>query len=301
MKKNINYILLFVIAASVLLGACKKTEYTFGKIITPSDVVITTAIQGAATNSTGDGSGIVTITVTAKNALAYKIFVGNSIGDSVLSTTGIATVKYTTLDTNTYTITVNAIGTGGATTTASSQVRVLYEHPIPADIMADLTGGSSKSWMVAKDTLGHFGVGPNSGFYPSYYAAPPNDKASTPCAYSGVITFTQTGPNSISINDNNQGQSFLIAASTGFYGQSGGDGCYVVNAGGTEPLTFGDATSGSDASNSTGQQFTVPGNGLVAFGTGAVTYEILQISPNVIVLRNIGADTNAWYQILRAQ
>lgn len=297
MKKNINYILLFVVAVSILIGACKKTEYTFGSIKTPSDVVITATIQGAPGNATGDGSGNIAVTVTANNALSYKIYWGT--GDSVLTTTGKATYKYTTLDTNTYTITVNAIGTGGATTTMSKQVKVLYQYQIPTDIITKLTGGSSKNWVVAKDTVGNFGVGPASDFTPDYYQAQPNEKPA--CAYDGVVTFTQVGANTITMNDNNQGSSFLIGASTVFYGQSGGDGCYVLTTGGTKTIGFSVANSGSNSTNSTGIQFKVPGDGLVGFGTGAVTYEILSLTPNVMVLRDIGIDGNAWYQILKAQ
>jgi len=296
MKKNINYILLFLIAAA-LISACKKTAYTFGPIKTPTNVVITTTIQGASANPTGDGSGNVSISVTATNALAYKIYWGT--GDSVLTHTGTASYKYTTLDTNLYTITVNAIGTGGATTTVSKQIKVLYQFQIPANIITMLTNGSSKTWQVAKDTAGNFGVGPATDFTPDYYSAAPDQEPA--CAYAGVITFTKASANSITINDNNQGTSFLIAASTAFYGQSGGDGCYVLNTGGTKALGFSVATSGSNSTNSTGIQFSVPGDGLVNFGTGSVSYEILSITSNVIVLRDIGIDGNAWYQILKAQ
>lgn len=296
MKKSINNVLLFVIAASVLLGACKKTDYTFGNIKTPANVVITANIQGAAANPTGDGSGNVSITVTADNALAYKIYWGT--GDSVLTTTGTASYKYTTLDTNLYTVTVNAIGTGGAITTASKQIRVLYQFQIPADIITMLTNNSSKTWAIAKDTVGHFGVGPSSDFTPDYYQAQPNEKSATPCAYAGIVTFTQAGPNTITMDDNNMGSSFLIAASTAYYGQSGGDGCYVVSTGGTKTLGFSGATT---PPGTPGIQFTVPGDGLIGFGTGGVTYQILSLSSNVLALRNIGIDGNAWYQIFKAQ
>jgi hypothetical protein len=297
MKKNINYILLFLIAASISIGSCKKTDYTFGQIKTPSNIVITPTIQGASLNATGDGSGNISLKVSATNALAYKIYWGT--GDSTLSTTGTATYKYTTLDTNSYTITVNAIGTGGAISTASKQIKVLYQYQIPTSVITMLTNNSSKKWMAAKDTAGNFGVGPISDFTPDYYAAGPNQEPA--CGYDDVITFTQAGSNSVTINVNNQGSSFLIGASTAFYGQSGPDGCYVVNTGGTKTLSFYGANPGSSASNSTGIEFNVPGNGLIDFGTGAVNYEILSITSNTIVLRDVGIDGNAWYQILKAQ
>ncbi len=85
------------------------------------------------------------------------------------------------------------------------------------------------------------------------------------------------------------------------YGFSGADGLYAVNTGGTKKLTFMGATSASTPAISTRVEFTVPGNGIVNFGTGATTYEILSISSTSMQLRNIGADGNAWYQILKAK
>ncbi len=299
MKNKIKYILFFVLLSVITIIACNKTtDYSFGAIKTPSNIVIAASIQGLnSTNPTGDGSGNVTITVTATDALTYKIYFGN--GDSALAPTGVVTYKYTTLDTNLYTITVNAIGTGGAMSTLSKQIKVLYKFQIPANVLSSLTNGTSKNWVIAKDTAGHFGVGPSSTFSPDWYKAQPNEKPS--CAYGSVITFTQASSNAITINDNNGGSSFLIGAATAFYGQTGGDGCYPIATGGTKNLSFTSANSGSNATNSTGIQFNVPGNGIIGFGTGANTYEILSLSPSVIVLRNIGIDGNAWYQILRAQ
>lgn len=297
MKKDINYILLFLAAALISINSCKKTVYTFGPIKTPTNIVITPSIQGASVNPTGDGSGNVKLSVTATNALAYKIYWGD--GDSTLTSLDTSSHQYITLDTNSYTITVNAIGTGGSTSTASKQIKVLYNFQIPANILTMMTNNSSKTWKVANDVAGNFGVGPASDFTPDYYSAAPNEEPA--CAYAGVITFSQTGANSISINDNNQGTSFLIAASTAFYGQSGPDGCYVVNTGGTKPISLSNAHTGSSSSNSTGIVFSVPGDGLVNFGTGAVTYEILSLTSTQMVLRDIGIDGNAWYQILKAQ
>ena len=93
----------------------------------------------------------------------------------------------------------------------------------------------------------------------------------------------------------------MIGAATTFYGFSGGDGNHPLNTGGTKKLTFMDASSGSTSDVSTLVQFQVPGNGIVNFGTGGTTYEILSITATTIHLRNIGADGNAWYQKLKVK
>jgi hypothetical protein len=297
MRNNLKYILSSILLVIITIIACKKTDYSFGKILTPNNLAITATIQGAdATHPAGDGSGKVTITATATDAITYKIYFGN--GDSALTTSGTVSYKYTTLDTNLYTISVNAIGTGGATSTLNKQVKVLYTFQIPADIMTALTNNTSTVWQIASTTPGHFGVGPIGTFSADYYKAGPNEKPS--CAYDDEITFAKAG-NGMTMTVDNKGGSFLIGASTAFYGQTGPDNCYPISTGGTKTLAFGSATSGSSSANSTGIQFTVPGNGIINFGTGANTYEILSLSGGVMTLRNVGIDGNAWYQILKVK
>ena len=298
MNNNLKFIAAFLLMAGAGIVACQKTDYSFGRIKTPTGLTITAAVQGMdAAHPAGDGSGNVTIRATASDALTYKVLFGT--GDSVVTSSGTASYKYTTLDTNTYTVSVNAIGTGGAITTATKQIRVLYTFQIPAGIMTALTNGSSQTWVCASGTAGHFGVGPNTTFTADWYKAQPNEKPA--CAYDDEITFTKTGDNSISMTVDNKGESFLIAAATGDYGVSGPDNCYAIATGGTKNLGFAGANTGSNSSNSTGVQFTVPGNGIVDFGTGANTYEILSLSGGMMTLRNIGADGNAWYQILKTK
>lgn len=290
-------ILLFTTAMFVLVG-CKKETYDFGEIIAPSSLSLTTQIQGVdAANPNGDGTGKVVITATSKNALSYKIYFGD--GDSAMVPTGTYTKKYGTPGLNTYNVTVNAIGTGGAISTITKQITVQVNFDLPASIYNPLTNnGTSRIWVTEKEALGHFGVGPASNsFWPVWYAAAPNTREA--CAYDDEITFSRDAVGRVFMNVDNKGTSFSIGASTGFYGFSGGDGCYSINTGGTKQLTFMDATSGSTSASSTMIQFKVPGNGIINFGTGGVHYEIISISNTSLFLRNIGADGNAWYQKLK--
>lgn len=297
MTTNIKIsILLFTTALFAMVG-CKKETYEFGQIVAPSNLTLTTKIKGQdAANPYGDGSGVVLVTATAKDVLGYKFYFGN--GDTAMAPTGVYTQKYGTPGINTYTITVNAIGTGGAISTISKQITVNTIFDLSPAIYNPLTNnGTSRVWVTEKEALGHFGVGPNSSFWPDWYAASPNSREA--CAYDDEITFTRDAVGRIFMNVNNKGESFSIGAATSFYGFSGGDGCYAINTGGNKQLTFMDATSGSTSASSTMIQFKVPGNGIINFGTGGVTYEIIAISNTSMFLRNIGADGNAWYQKLK--
>lgn len=290
-----KYTLIFLAAAFVVSG-CKKTEYSFGSIKTPTALTLTTAIQGVdAANPNGNGTGKVTITSTATDVLTYNIDFGD--GQTQVVPTGTILHKYTTPGTNSFTITVKAVGTGGALSTISKRITVFVAFEIPLTILNPLTGTGSKVWVTDNDAPGHFGVGAGNFFFPNYYAAPPNTREA--CAYDDEITFSRDAINRVSMAVNNKGASFSIGASSTFYGFGGPDGCFPINTGGTKLLAFMDATSGSTAAQSTQIQFMVPGNGIINFGTGGTTYEILSITNTSIHLRNIGSDGNSWYQKLK--
>ncbi len=287
-----------MLAALLGLYGCEKEEYAFGDIKRPTNLTLTTTVAGKdATNPNGNGTGSVLISTTADDAITYKVDYGD--GTFTMVPSGIIEHKYTNPGTSDYTISINAIGTGGVTSTISKTIRVFVAFEIPAEILAALTNGSSKTWVTNKEAPGHFGVGPADGFAPTYYAAGPNSREA--CAYDDEITFSKDALNRISMNVNNKGASFSIGAASAFYGFGGADNCFAINTGGTKLLAFMAATTASTPAQSSRIQFMVPGNGIINFGTGGVTYEILAYSSTSISLRNIGADGNSWYQILKVK
>jgi PKD domain len=290
--KSLSFIFLVVAIGAV---GCKKTEYAFGELKAPTDLTLSTVVTGVdASNPNGSGVGTITVTATSKNALTYNIDFGD--GTTQVVPSGVITYKYANPGTFNYTITVNAIGTGGSISTISKRATVFVAFTIPPPILATLTNGSSRVWITDKAAPGHFGVGQNDLFFPNYYGADPNTREA--CAYDDEITFSTDPTGKVFMSVNNKGTSFSIGASTAFYGFAGGDGCYAINTGGNKLLAFSDATSASTPANSSRIQFRVPGNGIINFGTGGVTYEIISYGTNTIHLRNIGADGNAWYQKL---
>lgn len=288
----------YIFIVALLIIGCKKPQYSFGDIKSPANLVLNATVLGTNTaNPNGDGSGKVNIGATSDNALTYKIDFGD--GNSQMVPSGSYTYKYSTPGVYEYVITANAIGTGGSISSVSKKVKVFVDFVIPENIIKGLTGGSSRVWVTDKEAPGHFGVGPADGFSPSWYAASPNSREA--CAYDDEITFTKEATGRISMTVDNKGQSFSIGAATAFYGQAGGDNCYTLSTGGIKLLSFMSATSASTADVSTRVQFVVPGNGIINFGTGGTTYEILSISDTGLFLRNIGIDGNAWYQKLKAK
>lgn len=296
MLRNIKLFSLVILVSLAGLSSCKKDEYSFGEIKTPSNLTLTTAIEGVDVgNPNGNGSGKVAITTTAEKAITYKIDYGD--GNSEMVPSGTIVHKYSNPGTSAYTITVNAIGTAGVISTISKTITVFVAFEIPTDMIQAFTNGSSRVWVTDRGVVGHFGVGPADAFFPIWYEAGPDSREA--CAYDDEITFSKDALNRISMSVDNKGASFSIGASAAFYGFSGGDACYAINPGGTKLLAFMDATSASTPAQSTRIQFVVPGNGIINFGTGGTTYEIIACSATQIFLRNIGADGNSWYQKLK--
>lgn len=298
MFKNITTLSAFFVAAVLVFTGCKKTEYSFGAIKAPTGLTLNTVIAGVdASNPNGNGTGNVAITVAATNAITYNIDFGD--GKTQVVPTGKINYRYTTPGTNEFTIVVNAIGTGGSISTISKKITVFVAFEIPTAIVTALTGGSSKTWVTDKGAVGHFGVGPANEFAPIWYAATPDSREA--CAYDDEISFSKDANNNITMTIDNKGQSFAIGAASAFYGFSGGDACFAMSIAAPRKLSFMDANTGSTAANSTRIAFTVPGNGIINFGTGGTSYEILAISATELSLRNIGIDGNSWYQKLKVK
>lgn len=298
MIQNIRAVTIILITLLITFTACKKETYSFGKLLTPSGLALTAVVAGTDTvNINGNGTGSVLITAIATNALTYKIDFGD--GTTQLIPSGTITYKYANPGIHNYSITVNAIGTGGIISTITKEITIFVAFQIPTAIVEALTNNASRTWVTDKEEPGHVGVGPSDGFTPIWYAADPNSRAA--CLYDDEITFSKDASGNVFIAVDNKGQSFITGASTASYALSGGDNCYTIDPGGLKQLIFMGATSTSTAANSTRIQFIVPGNGIINFVTGGNTYEILSITDTNIHLRNIGIDGNAWYQILKAK
>jgi hypothetical protein len=305
MKNLYKIIGLFSLLVILSITGCKKEEYSFGAMKTPTDLALATTVVGVDNaNPTGNGTGAVSINVTATNAITYNIDFGD--GNIALVPSGKITYKYTTPGVKKYTITVNAIGTGGIISTISKAVTVFVAFEIPTSILSNLTGSGSKVWIADKGAPGHFGVGPgpsqgaNETFFASWYAAGPNDRVADG-TYDDEVTFSKDANNNVSINLDNKGNTFVLGAAVSYYGLTGAEGQFPIATLGVKRLSFMNATSNSTPAISTRIQFSVPGNGLVMVGAGSNMYEIISITSTTMTLRTIGVDGNAWYQMFKVK
>jgi hypothetical protein len=310
MKNNLKF-LLGIFLLILAISGCKKTDYKMGDLTTPTELVITTAVVGQdATHPNGDGSGDVKFTLSAKNALSYKIdYDANTAVDLVYLASGSATKKYTTLGVNTYRVTGVAYGKGGTSTTITKDIIVRSDFTPTASIVTNLTGGTSKTWVVDKSVAGHFGVGPWIGCNtPCWWSAAVNEKvACCNCFYTATFTFTKvvaTGTYTLQVASPDGAFTKTGSLAGGLPGipASGDEGCYSY-AGGTSGFTFGPATSGIAASTpSTQTSINLGGvNTYIGYGAAQKEYEILEITPTYMYLRVQGTETgNSWYIKLKS-
>ena len=160
MRKTFKYLLGVILVFSIHYS-CTNTSYSLGDLTAPSNIVITAEVVGATTASpSGDGSGDVKITVTAKDALSVKVdYDANTPLDLIYLPTGSVTKKYTNLGLNTYKITAVVYGKGGTSSTLTKDVTVRSDFTVAPNIVSSLTNGTSRTWVVDKSVAGHFGVG----------------------------------------------------------------------------------------------------------------------------------------------
>lgn len=299
MRTKIKFIIFLLPLFTLSFLSCEKEDYSLGELKAPSELVISAVIAGQnAENPNGDGSGDVTITANAKDALAYKIDFGNTPNlNFVPLVNGKVTKKYTSLGTNTYNITVIAYGAGGTSTVATKSITIKSDFQPAAAIVTNLTNNASKTWVVDKNVFGHFGVGPWDNREPVWWQANVNEKLGCcPCFYTSTFTFTKSGSNFSLTVENPDGAFTKTGSLTNLPGipASGDEGCYAYG-GGTNSFAFIPAPAVNSGSTNT---IIKLGGKNVYIGYGALLdeYEILSIDANVMRLRIQGTETgNAWY------
>ena len=310
--KNIFKYILSIFIVLVAFNRCADNTYTMGDLTAPTDLVINTEIVGTTTaKPNGDGSGDVKINIAATGALGYKVGynVGSATTDLVYAPSNSFTKKFTSLGLNTYRITVVVFGKGGTSSTLTKDVTVQFDYVPAAAIVTNLTGGSSKTWVVDPSVPGHLGVGPwdNTSVTPSWWSAGVNEKVATAnCFYTSTFKFSKdatTGAFSLQVT-NPDGAFTKTGSLTSLPGipAAGAEGCYTYG-GGTSAFSFLPASTKLAASTpSTQVSIALSGvNTYIGYGATLKEYEIMVLTPTYMYLRVQGTETgNAWYIKLKA-
>ena len=155
--KNIKYIIAFL-SLALVFNACEEETYEFGDLTAPTNLQVTVDIVGSDVDPLGDGSGVVNLTITADNALAYKFSYNGSDSNAPTSTKSFSFKSQLgplgTFAVSKHLVNVIAYGTGGATTSKLIEVEVLCPNVPPPVIIEDFEE-------AVKPALGTFGPDPH--------------------------------------------------------------------------------------------------------------------------------------------
>ncbi|MGB3774046.1 MAG: glycoside hydrolase family 16 protein [Leeuwenhoekiella sp.] len=306
--KEIKY-LFFMLVVSISMVHCQEDDASLSKIETPVNLAIDFTIQGVDdANPNGDGSGVVDFKANADNAISYK-FIFPDATESVVSS-GEMTKRFTTPGLNTYNVLVVASGTGGISTTGTTELEV-QSNFTDTIAVGFLTGGNSKTWYWAASEPGHLGVGANSddatqNYFPNFYQAVPFEKSvegESACLYTDELTFILNDDGeTLNYTLNNNGSTFFNASYESVAGGGMGfDFCYSYDTSGLRTVNLSPSESvvvANDVpSQTTGTTMNFTDNGFMGYYIGSSSYEILSITENRMVVRSIpGNDSSlAWY------
>lgn len=303
MKAKFIYGIGAVVTLLLVLVGCNTEDYSLGDLDAPSNVVVNTEIVGQDdANPHGDGSGDVKISVDADGALAYKIDFGTDPQVTLKPFNGVITKKFTATGLNDYRLTVVVYGAGGTATTVTKDITVYSVFTPDPQLVTDITGDGSKTWVVDKSVPGHFGVGPwsDASTSPEWWSAGVNEKVDCcNCFYTATFTFKKEGDNySLEVNapDGAFTKTGDLTTLPGIP-DAGDEGCYDGYSGGTSPFSFVPSSTGVGASFSTKTSIELAGNDtFIGYGAVQKEFEILEVQEDYLYLRVQGTETgNAWY------
>ena len=288
----------------ILISSCQKDDYELGTLIVPTNVELNYEIAGAdAENPYGDGSGVVNFTATAENEITYNYIFGDG-KDNKIAPSGKTTHVFSKNGVNKYNVTVIAVGTGGMSSSKTIQIEV-FSSFTDDEALNFLTGGDSKSWYWAADQPGHLGLGPNDQVYANnehtyaaWYNAAPFEKSAS-SLYESEFIFSLEGDNLTFEQINPTGEAFIQGVYAGELGL-GEEGSYPFDIAGVKNVSFGPSSSiATEDGGYRGTTMSISDGGFMGFYAGSGTYEIIQITENILKVRVVQANEPlfAWYHI----
>ncbi|PSL50327.1 hypothetical protein CLV51_1011672 [Chitinophaga niastensis] len=287
MTKQIKLFTRLFLATLLLLSSCKKDDYSFGDVITPSKPALNISVVGKdATHPYGDGSGSILLSVTADHAFNYKVDFGDGQPAKIATSNEFA-YQYKHTGNKQFTITVTAAGKAGVSSVNTADLTVYRAFTPDPGLVTMLTNNSSKKWRVDKDAPGHLGVSDAAVFTPAWWAAAPNEKAGLGI-YDDVYTFTAAG-NVFSHKTNNDlfgKKEYLVD----FDPTLTGTGDYTLTGPKAADYT---ETFGYDGS-ATEEFITFSNKGHLGMYLGVHKYQVLERTDTHMSLRCLQAP-GAWY------
>lgn len=290
--KNL-YKIIFVCVILLLPIGCQEDDASFGLVITPTNLTVTA-------NVAEDQSGNVVVTPSAQDATLYHIYFTTDTDPVVITDGEQASFRYTQSGVYTQPITVIAFGTGGASSSTTITVDLDIILVIDPQKLSDIAGaaGEGKRWVWDASNAGHFGVGDPAVDFPNFFSASPNQLNG--CLYDDVLTFQHDGQGNYSFSLETTEATFTNWAEVKRFFPD------------ASPIQFEDECRDLGDQIDTNTDFVILDspdgnstltvtNSTLSYWSGATTYEIVELTENILVVRGIQepfdppGDPLAWY------
>lgn len=300
-----------VLFITILLTTSCKEKFSFGDIIAPSDVKAVYQVVGANENNPkGDGSGLVDFTITAKNALTYRIDFGD--GKAQMTSSGNVQHQYSKVGNHKYTVVVSAIGTGGISTSSLLEIEVYssFSDVEAESLLAGKNIGDSKTWYWAANVAGYAALGPQESGdkgefgYPAWWQASPFEP-SRACMFENSFVFSRT--NNGIIYKQTADYVFVpgaYAKNLGVEGDKCQDKNVIPSLSGEKQISFAPSSSkaalqGKYNNNSyRGTSMEISNGGMLGWWVGSSIYDIISITETMLIVRVMQPNSEfAWYHI----
>lgn len=310
--KNFKYIYIVLFSVLIAFYGCQENKYEVGELIAPSNVTFTAEIVGAdANNPNGDGSGFIIFTATANDVINYQFDFGD--GKKDVDPTGVISHRYTEVGVNTYTVIVNATGTGGLSSSITTEVTIYssFSDVEAENFLSGATVGDSKNWYWQADVSGFVSLGPvtddygNGEFaYGAWWPGPDAWADDRRCFFeSNEFVFTRTA-DGITF-EQTVGPAYVPGTYAGTLGV-GGDQCHddtvATSMFGVKNVSFVPSESKAALEGSfndqayRGSSFELSDGGFMGWFVGASTYDIIKVTDDELIVRIIEDGGGfAWY------
>lgn len=287
-KKYLFYTLL------VLAFACQEDDNEFGAVTAPTDLTVTVDIAP-------DNSGNVAVNASAAGALYYHVYFLSGADPVVISDGETANFRYVQSGTYTQEISVVAFGAGGVSTSTAVVVDLTVILQVDPVLLENLAGapGEGKTWIWDSSNAGHFGVGAVSETFPNFFSAGANQL--NPCLYDDLLTFEHDGQGNYRYTIETQAATFINWAEIRRFFPD------------ITPVQFEDQCLNIDdqilidtafvivEDPEAGKTFLTVEESTLSYWSGAMEYEIVELTEDKLVVRGIqipfdppGEDL-AWY------
>ncbi len=268
------------------------TDGNGGSTITPSNLQVSVTIAGAdISNPYGDGSGVVTLTATADDAITYQ-FEYN--GTTSAAPTGTKKYTFQNSGTKVYAITAIAISSDNKSISQTLNVEVYYNYTPSTELISMLTNDASKEWRIKFESSGHFGYGDANATTANLWSAKAYERENLG-AYDDRFTFNTNATFTHTTNGNVYGKSVPITSDLG-----GSQGLTANSDGEFENYPYANYSKTWSLSLVEGKEtMTLSGIGFLGYYTGGNhAYTIISRSNTELSVSCIGADGLKWFVVL---